>query len=89
MMIRICVYWKKVIIGYELIYFSMNHFSWPITKKIWNMGGYCWGHKKTQEQILKERFKSNFQTRNKTRLHNSKNKNIITQNKNTKCARQM
>jgi hypothetical protein len=26
------------------------------------------GHKKTQEQRLKERFKFNFQTKNKTRL---------------------
>jgi len=28
----------------------------------------CQRHKNSQEQKLKERFKSNFQTRNKTRL---------------------
>jgi len=53
------------------------------------MGGYCQGQDKTQEQRLKERSKSNFQTRNKTILHDSKNKNIKTKNKNMKCARQM
>ncbi len=42
-----------------------------------------------QEQTLKEMFKSNFQTRNKIRLCDSKIKNIRTKNKNTRCARQM
>ncbi len=32
----------------------------------------CQGHKKPWEQGLKERFESNFQTKNKTRLHDSK-----------------
>jgi hypothetical protein len=32
----------------------------------------CQGHKKPQEQRLKERFKSNFQIRNKIRLCDSK-----------------
>jgi len=32
------------------------------------------GHEKTQEQRLKERLKSNFQTRNKIRLCDSKTK---------------
>ncbi len=35
----------------------------------------CQGHEEPREQRLKERFKSNFQTRNKTKLHDSK---IIT-----------
>jgi hypothetical protein len=35
------------------------------------MGG-CQGHEDPQEQRLKERFKSNFQTRNKIRLYDSK-----------------
>ncbi len=34
----------------------------------------CQGHKKPQEQKLKERSKSNFQIRNKTRLCDSKTK---------------
>jgi hypothetical protein len=32
----------------------------------------CQGRKKPQEQRLKEKFKSNFQVRNKTRLYDSK-----------------
>jgi hypothetical protein len=32
----------------------------------------CQKHKGSQEQKLKERFKSNFQIRNKTRLYDSK-----------------
>jgi hypothetical protein len=32
----------------------------------------CQEHEEPQEQKLKKRFKSNFQTRNKTRLCNSK-----------------
>jgi hypothetical protein len=32
----------------------------------------CQGHENPQEQRLKERCKSNFQTKNKTRLCNSK-----------------
>jgi hypothetical protein len=39
-----------------------------------HMHYYCQGHKKPQEQRLKERSKSNFQTRNKTRLCDSKKK---------------
>jgi hypothetical protein len=45
----------------------------------------CQGHEKPQEQRLKERLKSNFQTRNKTRLCDSKTKNIRI--KNMKCAK--
>ncbi len=52
---------KKVIIGYELVSFSMDHFFWLITQKNWNMGGSCQGHQKTQEQRLKEKSKSSFQ----------------------------
>jgi len=44
----------------------------------------CQGHGKPQEQRLKERFKFNFQTMNKTRLCDSKTKTqelrTITQN---------
>ncbi len=43
----------------------------------------CQRHKNAQEQRLKERFKSNFQIRNKTRLFDSK-----TKNDNMKCAKQ-
>jgi hypothetical protein len=32
----------------------------------------CQGHKEPQEQRLKRKFKSNFQTRNKTKLCDSK-----------------
>ncbi len=42
------------------------------------------GHEEPQEQRLKGRFKSNFQTRNKTRLCDSKIKITKTTNKNTK-----
>jgi hypothetical protein len=35
---------------------------------------YCQGQEEPQEQKLKERFKFNFQTRNKTRLCDSKTK---------------
>ncbi len=52
---------------------------------IWQVGrqackqewvGRCQGYKKPQEQRFKRRYKSNFQTKNKTRLNDSK---IITQ----------
>jgi hypothetical protein len=33
-----------------------------------NLDNECQGHQKTQEQRLKERSKSNFQTNNKTKL---------------------
>jgi hypothetical protein len=39
----------------------------PINKK-----RKCQGHKESQEQRLKRRYKSNFQRRNKTRLYYSK-----------------
>jgi len=46
-------------------------------------------HEKIWEQRLKERFKSNFQTRNKTRLYDSKKRTqkikIIAQNVQNKC----
>ncbi len=53
-----------------------------------HMHYYCQGHKKPQEQRLKEKSKSNFQTRNKTRLCDSKTKNTWTKNKNIWCAKQ-
>jgi hypothetical protein len=43
-------------------------------------------HKESQEQKLKKRFKFNFQTRNKTRLCNSKTR---IKNKNMRCAKQI
>jgi hypothetical protein len=42
---------------------------------------YCKRHKKTQKQMLKKRFKFNFQIRNKTRLHDSKTKTQNVQDK--------
>jgi hypothetical protein len=39
----------------------------PINKK-----RICQGHEESQEQRLKRRYKSNFQTRNKTKLYDSK-----------------
>ncbi len=42
----------------------------------------CQRHEEPQKQTLKKKFKSNFQTMNKTRLCDSKKKN-------TKCAKQM
>ncbi len=36
------------------------------------------GHERPRKQRLKERFKSNFQIKNKTRLCDSKNKNTRT-----------
>ncbi len=37
--------------------------------------------------MLKESYKSNFQTKNKTRLCDSKNKNTRIVNKNMKCTK--
>ncbi len=42
---------------------------------------YCKRHKKIQKQRLKERFKFNFQTKNKTRLRDSKTKTRNVQDK--------
>jgi hypothetical protein len=45
-------------------------------------------HEKPQGQRLKERFKLNFQTKNKEKIMWLKNKNIRTKNKNTRYAKQ-
>jgi hypothetical protein len=57
--------------------------------KWWEIGLRCQGHKYPQEQRLKESSKSNFQTRNKTSLCDSKNKNTRTENKNKRCVKHM
>jgi hypothetical protein len=66
-----------------LIWFYTICFHLILGNFIW----YCQGHKNAQEQRLKERFKSNFQTRNKTKLCDSKLRNTRIKNKNMKCAR--
>jgi hypothetical protein len=48
-----------------------------IDEEIW----LCQGHKEQQEQKLKERSKFNFQTKNKTRLCDSKTRTQDVQNK--------
>ncbi len=47
------------------------------------------GQKYPQEQRLKEMSKFNFQIRNKTRIYDSKIKNIIIKNKNMRCVKPM
>jgi hypothetical protein len=46
------------------------------------------GYKEPEEQRLKKRFKSNLQTRNKTRFYNSKKKTTRINNKKMRCIRQ-
>jgi hypothetical protein len=69
--------------------FQYGEDSQKITKNVkhcWETS--CQEYEDPQKQRLKERFKSNFQTRNITKLCNSKTR-TRTNNKNTKCAKQM
>ncbi len=49
----------------------------------------CQRHEEPQGQSLKERSKFNFQTRNETRLCDSKTKTQELRIKSTRCAKQM
>ncbi len=55
---------------------------------ICNMQGWCCrGHKKSQEQKLKERYKSNFQTRNEIKSCDSKKKHKNYKQEHEMCKR--
>jgi hypothetical protein len=55
-----------------IVYIIHNPFGYVmLSHDLWLDVG-CQGYENPQEQWLKERFKSNFQTRNKTRLCDSK-----------------
>jgi hypothetical protein len=60
---------------------SRRRTSFCVEKKTWTV---YQKHEEPQEQRLKERSKSNFQTRNKIRLCDSQ---TITKNTNMKCAK--
>jgi hypothetical protein len=54
-----------------------DHVGWEIVESLHHIvliAIKCQRHEYPQEQRLNERFKSNFQTRNKMRLHDSKTK---------------
>jgi len=55
--------------------------SAPKNEHFFSFSDYCQGHKNSQGQKLKEKSKSNFQTRNKIKLCNSETK---TQEENTR-----
>jgi len=80
-------------VGFVNFTFKVKQFQHPRTSSTnWSfawqtLNQRCQGHEDSQEQRLKERSKSNFQTRNKTRLCDLKIRNTRKHNKNTKCAK--